>query len=179
MLSTIALSVNTLLDDPTGVPISGYTTLRDAITQADFDTANPYVITFAVTGTIDLNSPLPDLNNNIDIEGPGAADLTVQRDPNLSPYSAFSVFTVNSGATVSLFGLTISGGYYYNGIIGGGGLNNSGAATVSDSVFSNDSGGYGGAIDNQSGGTLKVTDSTFSNNNADGGGGIFNWGTTT
>src|SRR5208337_2619199 len=72
------LVVNTLADDPSG-PTPGYTTLRDAITQADFDTANAYVITFSVTGTIDLTSPLPDLDNNIDLDGPGASDLTVQR----------------------------------------------------------------------------------------------------
>jgi Planctomycete extracellular len=78
MLSTtIPLTVNTLADDPTGVPISGYTTLRDAITQADNGaTSNQYVVTFSVSGTIDLTSPLPDLDNNIDnidVEGPGAS----------------------------------------------------------------------------------------------------------
>jgi hypothetical protein len=72
------LTVNTLADYPSG-PIPGYTTLRDAITQADSDTANPYVITFSVTGTIDLTSPLPALNNDINLDGPGASDLTVQR----------------------------------------------------------------------------------------------------
>jgi hypothetical protein len=39
VLSTIALTVNTLADDPSG-PIAGQTTLRDAITQADADTTS-------------------------------------------------------------------------------------------------------------------------------------------
>ena len=75
MLSTIVLAVTTLSD-------SGVGTLRDAITKADADTANQYVIKFSVSlpGTIDLKSALPDLNNDIDIEGLGASDLTVQRD---------------------------------------------------------------------------------------------------
>ena len=84
MLSTIALAVTTLADDPSG-PIPGYTTLRDAITQADADPANSYAINFSVTGTIGLTSSLPALNNNIAIEGPGASDLTVQRDFHASP----------------------------------------------------------------------------------------------
>ena len=53
MLSTIALTVNTLPDDLSGAT-TGQTTLRDAINQADFDTTNSYVIKFAVKGTIDL-----------------------------------------------------------------------------------------------------------------------------
>jgi len=78
LLSTLNLTVTTLADDPV-TPISGQTTLRDAITQANASTATSQVITFAVDGTIDLTKPLPALNNNISLEGPGASDLTVQR----------------------------------------------------------------------------------------------------
>jgi len=106
MLSTIALSVNTLADDPSG-PTPGNTTLRDAITQADGGTGNQYVIKFAVKGTIDLTSALPALDNNIAIKGPGAKNLTVQRDPTASP---FRIFTVDAGDTVNISGLTIAGG---------------------------------------------------------------------
>ena len=48
--------------------------LRYAITQAD-QTTGDNTINFSVTGTIWLNSVLPDLNNKtgkMDIEGPGA-----------------------------------------------------------------------------------------------------------
>ncbi len=73
LLSTIALTVTTLADDPSG-PITGQTTLRDVITQADADPADSYVINFAsgLQGTIDLTSPLPELSNNIDLQGPEA-----------------------------------------------------------------------------------------------------------
>ena len=73
---------------------------------------------------------------------------------------------MDKGATVSVFGLTISGGDAGNdgGYPGGGGLDNSGTLTVSDSVFSNNTAGAGGAIFNGSGGTLVVTGSTFIDN---------------
>jgi len=180
MLSTIPLSVNTLADDTSG-PTPGYTTLRDAITQADSDTANQYVITFSVTGTIDLTSPLPDLNNNINLNGPGASNLTVRR---LSSAALFSVFTVDTNATVSLSGMTIAGGNVSfssgAGLGSGGGLNNSGTLTVSNSTFSDNSAYSGGGIFNGSSGTVTVNDSTFINNSAIGtGGGIDNYGTAT
>jgi len=133
MLSTIALSVNTLADDPSG-PTPGNTTLRDAITQADGGTGNQYVIKFAVKGTIDLTSALPALDNNIAIKGPGAKNLTVQRDPTASP---FRIFTVDAGETVSISRLTIAGGNAGSGK-NGGGIDNSGTLTVSNSVFSRD-----------------------------------------
>ena len=177
VLSTIALSVNTLVDDPSG-PTSGSTTLtlRDAITQADADLADSYVINFAsgLQGTIDLTSALPDLCNNIALNGPGASDLTVQR---LSRAPDFSVFTVDSGVTVSLSGVTITGGNAGSG--NGGGIDNSGTVTVSNSAFYGNSASIGGGgIFNS--GTATVTGSTFTGNyGGDGGGGIFNSGTAT
>ncbi len=154
-INQTTLVVNTLTDDPSG-PTPGYTTLRDVITQADFDTANPYVITFSVKGTIDLTSPLPDLNNNIALEGPGASDLTVQRD---SGAGQFSVFTVDSGAIVTISGMTIAGGNAGS-TYAGGGIDNGGTLTVNNSIFNGNS-AYdgGGGIDN--GGTLTVNNSTF------------------
>jgi hypothetical protein len=173
MLSTIALTVNTLGDDPSG-PIAGQTTLRDAITQADAGTGNSYVIKFAVKGTIDFTSALLDLSNNITIKGPGASDLTVQRDPNAVP---FSIFTVDSGVTVSLSGMTISGGNDFS----GSGVDNSGTLTVRNSIFSNDSafqngGGEGGGIFNGIDSTATVVNCIFTGNSSADGGGFFNYG---
>src|SRR5208337_945352 len=175
LLSTLNLTVTTLADDPV-TPISEQTTLRDAITQANADTTDSQeVISFAVTGTIDLTSVLPDLVNNISIQGPGASNLTVKR---VSSAPDFSVFTVDSGETVSLSGMTIAGGNATStmglGDIsgGGGGIYNAGALTVTNSTFTNNSAplGNGGGIDNF--GTLTVTGSTFTGNSANGGG----WG---
>ena len=180
MLSTIPLVVNMLPDDPSG-PTTGQMTLRDAITVADNGAiTNPtiqYVITFkqGLTGTIDLTQSLPPLAANITIKGPGETSLTVERD---STAPGFSVFTVNSGETVTLSGLTIAGGNaaIYTG--SGGGINNAGTLTVNDSAFADNVAYYGGAIN--SAGTLTVNDSTFTGNGVvDAGGAISNGGTTT
>ncbi len=169
LLSNIPLVVNSLAN-------SGVGTLRDAIAQADTHTANQYVIKFSVPvpGTIDLTSALPDLSNNITIKGPGASDLTVQRDSSPST-PLFSVFTVDSGVTVSLSGMTITGGSL--GHTGnGGGIDNDGTLTVNDSIFAdNFTDVDGGGIYNS--GMLIVTSSTFTGNTATIGGGIANSGT--
>ncbi len=169
MLSTISLAVTTLAD-------SGVATLRSAITTADQGAAsNSYVIKFAVKGTIDLTSALPDLSNNIVIEGPGALNLTVQRDSNAAK---FSVFVVDNGMTVSVSGLTIAGGV--SGGSGstnsGGGIDNNGTLTVIDSIFTHNYAIYGGGIANGSldVGSLTVANSAFVDNSAIIGGGIYN-----
>src|SRR5208337_4899920 len=91
MLSTLNLTVTTLADPgPTGT-----VSLRQAITTANADmTDSQEVINFAPSlngGTIDLMMALPNLANNISITGPGASNLTLQRD---SSAATFSVFTV-------------------------------------------------------------------------------------
>ena len=175
--STITLPVNTLADDPIH-SIPGYTTLRDAINQANSHPANNYVISLAVKGTIDLTSPLPDLENNIVLNGLGASNSTVQRVLTASP---FRIFTIDTDKTVKISGLTIAQGDVFG---NGGGILNSGTLTVRDSTFTgNTVDGNGGGIDNA--GTLTVRDSTFTSNFAarpgGNGGGIYNesGGTTT
>ena len=79
LLSLTTWTVNSLGDTGTGSGTSG--DLRYVITQAD-QTPGDNTINFAVTGTITLNSALPDLSNTtglMDIEGPGASSLTVAR----------------------------------------------------------------------------------------------------
>jgi MBG domain (YGX type) len=176
LLSQLYLTVNTLADDPNG-PTSGSTTLRDAITQANASAASPVAINFAsgLQGTIDLTKALPDLANDISIQGPDASNLTVQRDPSAV---GFSVFAVDGGETVSLSGITISGGGVSN-ATNGGGIDNFGTLTVSNSVFSNNSANDGGGLCNEFGGALTVSGSTFTNNYANVGGGLINFGTGT
>jgi hypothetical protein len=48
LLSTIPLTVNTITDDPAGL-VSGQTTLRDAITQADADMGNQCILNLAAS----------------------------------------------------------------------------------------------------------------------------------
>src|SRR5207244_3424358 len=114
-------------------------------------------------GTITLESALPDLNNNITINGLRAGASTVQRDPAAS--SSFRIFTVDAGKTVSLSDLTIAGGIADN----GGGIENFGTVTVSGSSFTGNSasGGDGGGLYNE--GTATVIRSSFTGNSEGGG----------
>jgi CSLREA domain-containing protein len=147
--------------------------LREAITAAN-TSAPDDVIYFAVTGTITLNSlgTLPALNSNMKILGPGANALAVQRDPAAAN---FRIFTVNSGKTDTISGLTIRNGADN---FGGGGIYNDHAIlTVTNSTISGNSGDSvgGGIYSDANGGsaTLTVTNSTISGNSASGmGGGI-------
>ena len=173
MLSTIPIVVTSVDDSGTG-------TLRDAITTADSGSAgDSYVITFAsaVIGAINLESALPDLDNNITIQGPGAESLTVQRDTTNPTLSSFRIFTVDAGKTVSISGLRIANGNAGSG--NGGGLDNFGTVTVSNSVFTSNSAVFGAGLDNEStsegNGTASVSGSGFTSNSALGdGGGLYN-----
>src|SRR6516225_3644284 len=81
--SQMGLTVSSLLDD------SSPGTLREAIQTADMGSpSDKFTIGFSVSGTIYLQSPLPDLNNSIAIQGPGESSLTVQRDASVSFNSA-------------------------------------------------------------------------------------------
>jgi predicted outer membrane repeat protein len=172
----------------TNTASSGSGSLAAAIGSA----ASGDTIDFAsgVTGTITLGGTLT-LTTNVTITGPGANLLTI------SGGGTMTVFTVNSGVTASISGLTITGGGgsgYGSGIFNqgtltvsnctlsgnstgsgsssGGGIDNYGTLTVSNSTISNNTAGnrYGGGINNQ--GTLTVSNSTFSGNTASLGGGI-------
>jgi hypothetical protein len=196
LLSLTTWTVNSLGDSGAGTGTSG--DLRYVITQAD-KTTGDNTINFAVTGTITLNSALPDLRNTTgvtDIEGPGANLLTVSGNNSVRP------FTVDIGVTASLTGLNISGGSgggYGGGIYNagtltvtnctidnsfadwdGGGIFSDGAMTVTNSTIDDNStfnSGDGGGIYN--GGTLTVTNSTIDDNSSSNGGGIYYEGTLT
>src|SRR5262249_36397360 len=100
--------VTRLLDTGVGQGLRG--DLRYCITYAN-NNPGPDAIDFKVTGTIPLNSALPDLGTDIDIQGAGANLLTVLRTTG-----GFSrIFTVTAGATALISGLTIANGYNLNG----------------------------------------------------------------
>jgi len=138
VLSTVPYVVASLAD-------SGAGTLRAAITTADGDTSNFYLIELAVTGSINLQSALPDLTNHMTIQGPGAGSLTVQRDVNTS----FRIFTNDAFPdinTVNISGLTIANGC---GDGNGGGIDNLGNLTIASCTLTqNSADGSGGAIAN-------------------------------
>ena len=183
LLSTVPITVTSLAD-------SGPGTLRAAITTADSGSAsNQYAISFAssLSGTINLTEALPNLSNNISITGPGTpTSLTVNR---VSTAADFSIFTVNSGETVSISMLTIAGaqtasdpnGLFYGlPLSAGGGVDNMGNLSVTNVIFNANTSTYGGAICNHNG-VLVLSNSILTSNassNGDGGA-IYNDGTVT
>jgi CSLREA domain-containing protein len=126
-------------------------TLREAIDAAN-NAGTEDFIDFSVTGTINLTSALPDITDDVEIIGPGATMLTVQRGTGVG---AFRIFNVTTTGTVTFSGLTISKG----------------------NAFGSNFGGGGGGIQNFSTGTVNVTNCTISDNSASNGGGILNIGT--
>ena len=171
---------------PTGFMVtnlltSGAGSLPAAVLQANADKSHAAtVITFdpSLAGkTITLAAPL-DLKNttvgeSIEIDAP-AGGLVIDGGGTVG------CFTVESGTTVTLKGLTIQHGHAYY----GGGIENYGSLTVvNTTITGNEADDSGGGIDNWLG-TLSVANSTISGNKADGedgdgGGGINNFGPLT
>ena len=178
---------------------TGSGSLREAITIA----AAGDTIEFdgGVVGTITLQSPLPPLDVNLEILGPGADVVTV------SGNGQHHIFLVDNEITVTIFGLTIAAGFVDTGsrTFGiGGGIWNLGTLTLIDSVvsgnqaeisgggiandgilllirsqvlgnFTTDEFGVGGGIEN-AGGEVTIVESSIANNTADVGGGVENTG---
>src|SRR5262245_14923276 len=107
--------------------------------------SGPDGIDFAVQGTIQLKSKLPELATDITMTGPGADLLRVKGGP---PRVYTRIFTVTASGVVSISGLTIANGYanYL-----GGGILNYGSLMLSEcSVNSNFA--DGGSADAHGGG---------------------------
>jgi len=175
--------------------------LREAITVANATLIDDS-ITFSISGSIGLNSTLPNLASaatagTLTITGGGT--ITVTRGSG-----TFRIMSVLPGANVTINSLTITngsativgvtlGGAIYNAgtlivngstfsgnnaMFYGGGIYNAGALTVDTSSFTTNIADYGGGLFND-GVMLTVTNSTFSTNNARlDGGGIYNNGPT-
>ncbi|MBK8312493.1 MAG: hypothetical protein IPL01_00090 [Acidobacteria bacterium] len=160
-------TVNDLGDTPDATPgdticadAGGKCTLRAAIMEANAITpCSPLTIDFSVTGTINLATALPNLNHpNLTIDGPGADQLNVRRNS----MTAFRIFTINSGKTVTLDGLTISNGDAGTGF--GGGVYSTGTLTITGCAISGNRADNGGGIF-QGFAPLIMTNSTVSGNN--------------
>jgi hypothetical protein len=146
---------------------SGAGSLRDTIAQANalagadtilFDTAG----VFALPQTITLLTGELRISGDLTIIGTGADRLTV------SGNNASRVFLITSFSTVTLDGLTITGGNGVGAVSQGGGgiLNYNSTVKVSNSTISGNSTSlYGGGILNYNS-TVKVSNSTISGNSA-------------
>src|SRR5207302_3758754 len=158
------LQVNSLADTDDGactdVGTGNGCTLREAINAANAQTGTE-VITFtpALTAngpaTITLLNALPDLSSDMTIAGPGANMLTVQRSA-AGGTPEFRIFTINSGKTVSISGLTISNGNVTTNGDAGGGVMNLGTLTLTNSNLYANSAYNGGAVTNSPGAILTI-----------------------
>ncbi len=125
------------------------------------------VIRFDVQGTIFVDpvndGPLPAIEEDLTIEGPGADLLTI--DGN----GLARVLTVAPDASLTLVGVTIAGGFAPAGEVGGGlQILADGTATLRDCVFEDNTASGGGAVAVTQG-TLRVERCTFVGNEATGG----------
>ena len=145
---------------------SGSGTLRQAITDANAS-SDDCIIDFdsSLNGaTITLTSGQLSIVNNGSLTVDGGGEITI------SGNNASRVFVAQSGADVTLDGLTISDS---SALFGGGARNNGGTLTINNSTFDGNTAtgiSSGGAIYNNSG-TLIINSSTFTNNTAVGPGG--------
>jgi CSLREA domain-containing protein len=190
--------VNSTGDKPNAFPLltgvcstdlieRGECTLRAAIQLANF---NPDLttITFNIptsdsgydpqTGsyTINVGSPLPQLNTDLSIDGPGASVLTVQRDPS---GLASGIFSITTASTVNIAGIRIKDGSLPGGSGAGIANFNDAIVNVNSCIFlGNTANGSGGGFANYSTGNVTLTNCVFTQNAADqGGGGIANLST--
>src|SRR5262249_43658380 len=117
-----------------------------------------------------LGTALPTITHNININGPGASQLTVQRSL-LSGTAEFRVFDIST-SNVLLAGLTISNGKLssspFIGVGGGAVRNDRGVVTISRSLISSNSAPGGGGVYNRLG-SLTITDSQLEGNSSVGG----------
>lgn len=187
----LILTVNTLGDAVDANPPNGICdtdaapgdqcTLREAIRETNgAPSADTILFSLLANSTITLDSALDAIDGDLTITGPGANTLTVQRSILGAPSR---IFTVNSGKTVGISGLTLSGG---SATIGGGILNDHGTLTLTNMAISGNSAGDGGGIysDGRTSGSASLTikGSTISGNTSTntiggGGGGVYADGT--
>ena len=152
---------------------SGAGSLRQTIAEAcpnatiTFDTAGA----FSTPQTILLTTGELVINKSLQIQGPGASQVTV------SGNHASRVFLIDYNNIVTLDGLTVTGGNGASTVDSGtgGGIDNNGTLTITNSTVSGNSGGSGGGIGGI--GTLTLINCTVSGNSGDKGGGIGSFGT--
>ena len=176
--SNLVFIVNSTNDVDDGVPGIAHCSLREAINAANA-TPGTNTINFAaeipglhtgVTGTITLSNGELTITNSVNINGPGAANLTV------SGNNTSRVVTTTGTGPVHLSALTIADGISPNGA----GILNTTFLTISKCAIVNNNAqpGDGGGINNAAWGEgdVVVQDSLISSNSARLGGGIYSGG---
>ena len=190
----LTITVNTLIDEADGSIVDGDVSLRDAIALA----ANGEIINFASFLTeggpaaIVLTLDQLAITKSLTINGPGANLLTIDASgsdptPDINNGDGSQVFEVldaqiASLSTVTINGVTITGGDVTTAPYGGGGIRSFENLTINDCIIrdnSTDDDGFvtwlGGGVLNL-GGNLTINRSTIRDNHAGQGGGVFSWG---
>lgn len=170
--------VDTLIDESDGNYLPGDLSLREAIQLAN-GTAGAEQINFAagLNGSINLTIDQLLINDDVQINGPGASQLTINGG------NTFRVFDLQGNRNVRIDGLTISGGRTSASVQGGAGIRSTGTLNLVNSVLQNNTtvgaGSNGGGL-LQVGGTLQIQNSSILNNSTTGsgahGGGIYSVG---
>ncbi|HEY9866895.1 MAG TPA: Calx-beta domain-containing protein [Candidatus Obscuribacterales bacterium] len=173
----------TQLGDTTSNAPEDYATREGSLRQAILNAASlpeEDTITFvdqAATGVINLVGALPGVSSDVIFDGPGADQLTINRDTG----GDYNIFTVNGG-NVTFEGLKLTNGFPAGTVPNtsstttgsrGGAINITSSTSnvkVIDSWLDGNQANNGGAIANS--GQLTVQNSTISNNTGSNGGGI-------
>jgi len=117
---------------------TGANSLRQAIIDANTSPANDTIDFNFASGTspytITLAAALPSIldastSGTLTITGLGSSSLTIDANQG-----NFSIFTIDTGADLTISGVTVSGANINSG--SGGGFNNSGTLNVSNSIIS-------------------------------------------
>jgi hypothetical protein len=153
--------------DVTNTNDSGDGSLRQAILDANAADGPDDIDATGVTGTIDLQSALPQLSEAVDITGPGADQLTVRRDTG----GDYRIFDIAQAVASTISGLTIANGSVSG---DGGGIRNAGTVTITDSVITgNEAEGTGGGVYGSGDAYIELFDSEVTDNEAGFGGGLY------
>jgi len=176
--------VNSLLDlvdvnpgDGIAQDANGNTTLRAAIQEAnalagdDIIQLPAGIVQLTLSGRNESEAATGDLDitSNITLTGAGSADTIIDMN------GFDRVFEVFSGAALTLQGVTIREGLLNSSLDEGAGIRNLGTLVLEDSAMTQHStAGGGGAISNETSGSLTVRRTRFTQNSATGvaGGGV-------
>jgi predicted outer membrane repeat protein len=158
---------------------------QDLSASAQVNTTQPFgtndTILFADNlTTISVTNGTIAITKNLSISGPRAANLEIHIGTPNTPPASFTGFTITGATTsVSISGLTITGGLGPN----GGAINDtstSGTLTLQNCILSgNEAFTGGGAVYDSSSGTLAISGCTFTGNSATHGGAVATTGTIT
>ena len=164
---------------PGDIVVSSLCALSDAITAANTDSATggcpagSGADSIGLSADITLDAALPPITSEITILG---------HDKTIDGAESFRIFTVAAEGALTITDLTLANGLASGSgsAAWGGAILNYGRLSVNESNFVNNAAQYGGAIENEDGGTVVIANGAFSGNSAaKGGGAIFNENTDT